>query len=120
MASMPPADGTAEPPPPPPPSPPAPLPPAHDDLRVPHTRTGAAWTLVAVGTFVVLLMLVFILQNGQRARLNFLWFHGSPPLGAALLLSAVVGAMIVLCLGAGRLLQLRLATRRHRRTDTSR
>jgi uncharacterized integral membrane protein len=110
MASIPSGDGPAD-----------PLPPAHEDLHVPHTRTGAAWSLVAVGTFVVLLMLVFILQNGQRARLNFLWMQGSPPLGAALLLSAVVGAMIVLCLGAGRLLQLRLATRRHRRTgDTAR
>jgi lipopolysaccharide assembly protein A len=109
MTSVSPAEGTAGTPP----------PPGHDELRVPHTRTGAAWALAAVGTFVVLLMLVFILQNGQRTRLNFLWFHGSPPLGAALLLSAVVGAMIVLCLGAGRLLQVRLATRRHRRSVDS-
>ena len=95
-------------------------PPARDDMRVPSTRTSSAWTLVAVGTLVVLLMLVFILQNSQRAPLNFLWLHGSLPLGAALLLSAVVGALIVLCLGAGRLLQVRLATRRHRRSvDTA-
>jgi len=85
-------------------------------MHVPRTRTGSAWSLVAVGTLVVLLMLVFILQNGQRTRLNFLWLHGSPPLGAALLLSAVVGALVVLCLGAGRLLQVRLASRRHRRS----
>jgi uncharacterized integral membrane protein len=84
-------------------------------MRVPSTRTSSAWTLLAVGTLVVLLMLVFILQNTQHARVNFLWLHGSIPLGAALLLSAVVGALIVLCLGAGRLLQVRLATRRHRR-----
>jgi uncharacterized integral membrane protein len=89
--------------------------PAREDMRVPSTRTSSAWTLLAVGTLVVLLMLVFILQNTQRARLNFLWLHGSLPLGAALLLSAVVGALIVLCLGAGRLLQVRQATRRHRR-----
>lgn len=90
-------------------------PPAREDMRVPSTRTSSAWTLLAVGTLVVLLMLVFILQNTQHARVNFLWLHGSIPLGAALLLSAVVGALIVLCLGAGRLLQVRLATRRHRR-----
>lgn len=85
-------------------------------MRVPRTRTSSAWTLLAVGALVVLLMLVFILQNSQRAHVNFLWIRGAVPLGAALLLSAVVGALIVLCLGAGRLLQLRLATRRHRRT----
>jgi uncharacterized integral membrane protein len=44
-----------------------------------------------------------------------LFFEGSAPLGAALLLAAVLGALIVGLLGAGRLLQLRLAARRHRR-----
>jgi uncharacterized integral membrane protein len=90
--------------------------PGHDDLTVPRTRTSAAWTWAAAGAVILLLMLVFILQNSQRARLNFLWFHGTPPVGAALLLSAVIGALIVICLGAGRLLQLRLMARRHRRS----
>lgn len=94
-------------------------PPGREDMRVPSTRTSSAWTLVAIGTLVVLLMLVFILQNTQHAHVNFLWLHGSLPLGAALLLSAVVGALIVLCLGAGRLLQVRLASRRHRRAVDS-
>jgi uncharacterized integral membrane protein len=89
----------------------------HDELKAPRTRTSAAWTLAAVGAVVLLLMLVFIMQNSQRAELNFLWFHGTPPVGAALLLSAVIGALIVICLGAGRLLQHRLVERRHRRSD---
>ena len=89
----------------------------HDDLTVPRTRTSAAWTWAAAGAVILLLMLVFILQNSQRARLNFLFLHGTPPVGAALLLSAVIGALIVVCLGAGRLLQMRLMARRHRRSE---
>lgn len=86
-----------------------------EELRVPRSRTGAAFWLAAVGALAVLLMLVFIIQNGQRAELNFLWLHGSPPVGVALLLAAVIGALIVLTLGAARILQLRLVARRHRR-----
>jgi uncharacterized integral membrane protein len=35
----------------------------------------------------------------------------------AMLLSAVIGGLVVLFAGIGRVLQLRLAARRHRRTD---
>ena len=86
-----------------------------EELRVPHSRTGAAFWLAAAGALAALLMLVFIIQNGQRAELNFLWIEGSPPVGVALLLAAVIGALIVLTLGAARILQLRLVARRHRR-----
>jgi uncharacterized integral membrane protein len=92
----------------------------HDELKAPSTRTSAAWTMAAAGALAALLMLVFILQNSQRTDLNFLWFHGRPPLGAALLLAAVIGAMAVLLLGAARLAQLRLMARRHRRTEMAR
>ncbi len=85
------------------------------EMRVPGSRTGAAFWLAAAGAVALLLMLVFILQNGQRAELNFLWMHGSPPVGVSLLLAAVIGALIVLTLGAARILQMRLVARRHRR-----
>lgn len=94
--------------------------PTHDELRAPRTRTGTAWGLAAAGTVGLLLMLVFIFQNSQETELKFLWLEGSVPVGAAMLLAAVIGAGIVVCLGAGRLLQHRLAERRHRRTaDTT-
>ena len=87
----------------------------HDNLTPTHTRMSAAWTLAAVGAFLLLLMLIFIFQNSDEVRLRFLMFDGSVPLGAALLLASVIGAMTVAFLGAGRLLQMRLAARRHRR-----
>ncbi len=88
---------------------------SHETLTPTHTRTSAAWTLVAVGAFLLLLMLVFIFQNSDEVRLRFLMFDAAVPLGAALLLASVIGALTVVFLGAGRLLQMRLAARRHRR-----
>lgn len=88
---------------------------SHDALTPTRTRISAAWTLAAVGALLVLLMLVFIFQNSGDVRLKFLMLEGDVPLGAALLLAAVIGALTVVFLGAGRLLQMRLAARRHRR-----
>ena len=87
----------------------------HDRITPTHTRTSAAWTLAAAGAFLLLLMLVFIFQNSSDVTLEVLMFEGNVPLGAALLLAAVIGALTVVFLGAGRLLQMRLAARRHRR-----
>ena len=89
----------------------------HEDLRVPRTRVSAAWTLAAAGAVLALLMLVFIFQNSGDVPLKFLWLEGDVPLGAALLLAAVLGALLVVLLGAGRLFQLRLMARRHRRSE---
>jgi uncharacterized integral membrane protein len=59
-------------------------------------------------------MLIFVLQNGQRVALEFLWTDFELPVGATVLLSMVVGGLIVVAIGAARVLQLRLAQRRHR------
>ena len=87
----------------------------HEPMTVPHTRTGAAWMAVITGLVLTLLMLVFILQNGDRVPMKFLWMDFSVPLGVGLLLAGVIGALIVVSLGVARLVQLRLAARRHRR-----
>ena len=91
--------------------------PAIDELRTAPTRTSAAWTSVAAGAFLALLMVVFVLQNSEKVPVTFLWIDGNLPLGAALLLASVIGALTVVLIGVGRLLQLRLVARRHRRAD---
>jgi uncharacterized integral membrane protein len=91
--------------------------PGVQELHVPRTRTSSAWAAAAAGALLVLLMLVFILQNGDRVRMQFLWMDFSLPLGVALLLAGVLGALTVVVVGMGRMLQLRLAARRHRKDD---
>jgi uncharacterized integral membrane protein len=81
------------------------------------TRTSMVWTMVGIGVVLLVAILVFILQNGQRVRVRFLVVTGTLPLGAALLFAALLGALLVLVAGAARVLQLRVVSRRHRRTD---
>jgi uncharacterized integral membrane protein len=77
---------------------------------------------VAVGFFavVLLLLLIFILQNGTQVSVSYLGAHGHLPLGVALLLSAVCGVLLVVLAGAARISQLRTVARRHRRADARR
>ena len=81
------------------------------------TRTSMVWTMVGIGVVLSFAILVFILQNGQRVRVRFLMVNGTLPLGAALLLAALLGALLVLVAGAARVLQLRVVSRRHRHAD---
>jgi uncharacterized integral membrane protein len=86
-----------------------------EPLDLKRTRASAAWTLAAVGLVTALLLLVFILQNDASADFEFLWMDFSLPLGVAMLLASVVGGLVVVLLGVSRLIQVRLAARRHRR-----
>jgi uncharacterized integral membrane protein len=81
------------------------------------TRTSMVWTMVGIGVVLLVSILVFILQNSQRVRMQFLMVNGTLPLGVALLFAALLGALLVLVAGAARVLQLRVVARRHRHID---
>jgi uncharacterized integral membrane protein len=81
------------------------------------TRTSMVWTMVGIGVVLLVAILVFILQNGQRVQVRFLMVDGTLQLGVALLFAALLGALLVLVAGAARVLQLRVVARRHRRKD---
>jgi lipopolysaccharide assembly protein A len=91
--------------------------PAHHVIR--RTRLGGAWVAVALFAVVLLLLLVFILENGQQVNIGYFGAHGHLPLGVALLLAAVLGILLVVIPGAGRMMQLRRTARRHRRSDAA-
>lgn len=79
------------------------------------TRAATLWVTLGFGTFFLLAVLIFIIQNLQQARVHFVTLQGSLPLGVALLLAAVGGALVALLLGAVRITQLRRLASRHRR-----
>jgi uncharacterized integral membrane protein len=83
------------------------------------TRIGAIWASAVGFAVVLLLLLIFILQNGQRVDVSFYGAHAHSPLGVALLLAAVFGVLLVVVPGIGRMMQLRFTARRHRRADAS-
>ena len=80
--------------------------------KVPRSRMGGAWVALVVTAFVFLLLLIFILQNGQRAQVSFLGAHGHLPMGVALLFAAVFGVLLVALPGTARIIQLRMLGRR--------
>jgi uncharacterized integral membrane protein len=76
---------------------------------------------VATGSALVLLILliVFILQNSTKVEVRFLGLSGSIPLGMALLIAAVGGGVVVAIAGVARITQLRMNARRARRSTSS-
>lgn len=84
-----------------------------------RTRMGGWWVASALFALVLLLLLIFILENGQRANIGFFGAHGHLPLGIALLLAAILGVLLVVIPGTGRIIQLRMLARRHRKTDAN-
>src|SRR3954447_2459532 len=98
-----------------------PTPPEADDgPGVPRTRTGGLWIASVVFAVVLLLLLVFILQNTRRAEVSFFGARARPPVGVALLLAAVFGVLLVALPGTARILQLRFLARRRARAAAER
>jgi putative membrane protein len=87
--------------------------------QIRRTRTGGLWVAVTAAAVVLLLLLIFILQNGRQVQVSFFGADGHLPLGVAMLLSAVAGALLVALLGTARIVQLRMVARRHRSADAT-
>ena len=66
---------------------------------------------------VILLLLIFILQNGEQVEVSLYGANPDLPLGVALLLAAVLGALGVALAGIARVVQLRHVAKRHRAED---
>lgn len=84
----------------------------HPYHQVRRTRTGGLWIAATVAAVVLLVLLVFIIENGQSVDIAFFGAHGRLPLGVALLLAAICGVLLVAIPGYGRIVQLRRALRR--------
>ncbi|MFJ9518525.1 lipopolysaccharide assembly LapA domain-containing protein [Kitasatospora sp. NPDC101801] len=78
-----------------------------------RTRTSATWIGVALFALVLLVLLIFILENTQQVDVAFFGTHTHLPLGVALLLSAVCGILLVAIPGTARILQLRRVARKN-------
>jgi uncharacterized integral membrane protein len=91
---------------------------AAPSLKPKHTRISGLWIAVGFFAVILLLLLIFILQNGKTVDVSYMGAHGHLPLGVALLLAAVCGVLLVVLAGAARISQLRRVARRHRRAHS--
>lgn len=94
--SVPPATPTA-----PPATPPTP----RNPLR--RSRTSAVWIGVIVFAVVLVLLLIFILQNTQPVQVSYFGASGEVSLAVAMLLAAVAGVLLAAIAGSLRIWQLR-------------
>ncbi len=79
--------------------------------------TGGTWIALILGTLILILLLIFILQNNVPADFAFFGFAFSLPLGVAMLFAAIAGVLIAALLGSVRLFKL---SRRVRKLEKER
>ncbi|HUC27488.1 MAG TPA: lipopolysaccharide assembly protein LapA domain-containing protein, partial [Streptosporangiaceae bacterium] len=77
--------------------------------------SGMRTSLVA-GFAVLIVVMIFIIQNAHAVSISFLGAHLRLSLAVALLLAAIAGALIMAAAGTARITQLRRIMRRDRRT----
>ncbi|MHC5558273.1 LapA family protein [Kocuria sp. U4B] len=91
-------------------------PPVGTDPRLDEHRgrgiSGAMWVALVLGLLVLILLLVFILQNNIPADFRYLGWSFSLPLGVAMLFAAIAGALVMALVGSVRLLTLGRRVRR--------
>jgi uncharacterized integral membrane protein len=74
------------------------------------------WVGLVLAALVLILLLIFILQNPDPVRIAFLGWEGALPTGVGLLFAAIAGVLLVAVPGSMRMAQLRKA-RRETRAD---
>ena len=75
---------------------------------------GGTWLALIAGCLLLILLLIFILQNQQSAELNFFSWHFQ------FLLSAIAGALIMALVGGVRMLELRRQVKKEKKLVASR
>lgn len=73
---------------------------------VSHTRTRATYVAWVVGVIATILLLVFIVANLENVEVNVLFGKIDLPVGVAMLVAAIIGALITAALGGARIIQL--------------
>ena len=78
-------------------------------------RTAGIWISLILGAIVLVLLLIFILQNNSPAVFEYMTWTFSLPLGVAMLLAAIAGALVMGLVGSVRIFQLGRTNKKLRR-----
>lgn len=81
-----------------------------DPLR--GSRTSRTWLALTAAGIVLVLLIIFLLQNTEAVQVQFLGWDGRAPLAVALLIATVAGLFLAVMAGSLRILQLRRRVRR--------
>lgn len=78
-------------------------------------RTAGLWLSLILGAIVLILLLIFVIQNNVPARFEYFTAQFQLPLGVAMLLAAIAGALIMALVGSVRMFQMSWTIRRMRK-----
>lgn len=76
---------------------------------------GSTWVALSVGIALLVLLLIFIIQNMESVTLTVFFWTVSFPAGVGFLLAAIIGAVIMLSVGSVRMFQLRRQIHKQRK-----
>lgn len=79
--------------------------------------TGGTWIALILGTLILILLLIFIVQNNVEASFAYFGWQFTLPLGVAMLFAAIAGVLVAGLLGSVRLFKL---SRRVRKLEAER
>lgn len=85
--------------------------PGSGEPAIRRSRFGGLWVGLIIAAVVLVLLLIFILQNSQTVRVDYFGLSGHLPLAVAILLGVAAGALLVALPGTVRILQLRKSAR---------
>lgn len=86
---------------------------AKQESAVKFTRAAALWSALITGFVILIVLLVFIMQNTDSTTINFFGWEWNLPVGVAILLAAVCGGLLTVAVGTARIVQLRRAARKN-------
>jgi uncharacterized integral membrane protein len=90
-------------------------PPQRTRRRQLHTRISGIRIGLIAGFAVLMLVVIFVIQNPAAVNISFLGAHLRVSLAVAILLAAIAGALVMTAAGTARIAQLRHGIRRDRR-----
>lgn len=79
-------------------------------------RTAGVWIALILGAIVLVALLIFVIQNNVSAQFQYFGAEFSLPLGVAMLLAAIAGALVMALVGSVRMIQMSLTIRKQRKT----
>ena len=93
---------------------------ASPESAVKFTRAAALWSALIVGFLILILLLVFIMQNTDSTTIHLFGWEWNLPVGVAILFAAVCGGLLTVAAGTARIFQLRRAAKRNLKGSASR
>lgn len=81
------------------------------------SKTTAIWVALILGAIILILLLIFVIQNSTRSQFEYFAWTFQLPLGVAMLLAAIAGALVMALVGSVRMIQMSMQLRRMRKNQ---